>query len=196
MSRAGSARTVVILLSLSLLFSGAAQGATSGREAALAAAAFFQAGHTEEAVQAFTAALDSGELEGGERLITLNNRGVAWNELGDYDRGIADFEEALQLRPGEATLLSNLRIAFINRGDTARMLGEPESALQDYSRAIDLVPDDARAYGRRALLRYEVGDLVGARRDLDIGLAHEPVSEGMQALASRLMSPVEKSAEQ
>ena len=160
--------------------------AADGLELALAGIEAFRGGRIEEAVEIFSQALGTGELGPADRALTLNNRGVAWNELGDFDRAIGDLEAVLEARPGDAEVRGNLEIALINRGDAARMLGEPERASADYSRAIVTVPDSGRAHGRRALLRFEAGDHAGARADLAIALTLDPTSEGMRVLASRL----------
>ena len=52
--------------------------------------------------------------------ITFNNRGVAYSELGDYDRAIKDYGQALTLVPGDPTAIKNLRIAYIRRGGGAQ----------------------------------------------------------------------------
>ena len=53
--------------------------------------AAFGDGRYEAAVEAFSRAILAGDLEPEALAITFNNRGVAYSELGDYDRAIEDY---------------------------------------------------------------------------------------------------------
>ena len=86
-------------------------------------------------------AILAGDLDPEALAITFNNRGVAYSELGDFDRAISDYGQALALTPGDATAIQNLRIAHIRRAAAAARLGERDAALADYDRAIELDPD-------------------------------------------------------
>jgi len=44
-----------------------------------------------------TAALQSGRLSGKDLASAFNNRGNAYNDKNDYDRAIADFDQAIRL---------------------------------------------------------------------------------------------------
>ena len=70
--------------------------------------AAFGDGRYEAAVEAFTRAILAGDLDHEALAITLNNRGVAYSELGDYDRAIADYQQGLALVPGDPTATRNL----------------------------------------------------------------------------------------
>src|SRR5262245_46820853 len=62
----------------------------------------------QDAVDAFTRAIISGQLSVEALAVTFNNRGVAYGELGDFDRAILDYTEALGLRPGDPTATRNM----------------------------------------------------------------------------------------
>jgi tetratricopeptide (TPR) repeat protein len=51
---------------------------------------------------------------------------------------------------------------------------EADEALQDFDAALALEPNLAEAYGRRALARYQAGDVTGAVQDLEETLRREP----------------------
>jgi tetratricopeptide (TPR) repeat protein len=128
--------------------------------------AAFGAGRYEEAVEVYTRAVLAGDLEPEALAIAFNNRGVAYNELGDYDKAIQDYGQALALAPGDKTATKNLRNAHIRRGGAAQQLGEQDAALADYARAVELEPGHPLAYRRRGQLLLEQGDAAAALADL------------------------------
>jgi tetratricopeptide (TPR) repeat protein len=128
--------------------------------------AAFGDGRYEAAVEAFTRAILAGDLDPASLAVTFNNRGVAYSELGDYDRAIADYGQALTLAPGDATSIRNLRIAHVRRAAAAARLGDRTAAQADYDRAIALEPDHPLAYLRRGQLALERGDRDAAIADL------------------------------
>lgn len=128
--------------------------------------AAFGDGRYEAAVEAFTRAILAGDLDPASLAVTFNNRGVAYSELGDYDRAIADYGQALTLAPGDATSIRNLRIAHVRRAAAAARLGDRTAARADYDRAIALEPDHPLAYLRRGQLALERGDRDEAIADL------------------------------
>jgi tetratricopeptide (TPR) repeat protein len=127
----------------------------------------FADGRPEQAVVAFTRAIEGGSLDSDSLALAHNNRGVAYGELGDFDRAIADYERALQLRPGDPKSLRNLRIAHTRRGLAAARVGDVDRALGDLARAIELEPGHPTAYVRRAELRLERGEIEAAIEDLE-----------------------------
>ena len=106
-----------------------------------------------------TRALEGGLFEAPEdRARGLFKRGTAQIETGDYKAAVADFDDAIDLRPeyGEA---------FHNRGVAKWRMGKLESALADF--------DESIALGQVELWRaYKVrGDLNAEMRRLDEALA-------------------------
>ena len=93
-------------------------------------------------VQSCTALIKSGRLRRKDRADAYNNRGVAYGGKGDYDRAIADFDKAIQLKPDYADAYDNRGVAYGSKGDYDR-------AIADYDKAIQLKPDYADAYYNR-----------------------------------------------
>ncbi len=77
--------------------------------------------------------------------MAYNNRGNTYNNLGQPERAIQDFDEAIRLDPKLAT-------AYKIRGDVYRNLGQPERAIQDYDEAIRLAPKLALTYLNRGFV--------------------------------------------
>jgi tetratricopeptide (TPR) repeat protein len=63
---------------------------------------------------------------------TYNNRGNVYAMQGDYDRAIADYDEAIRLDPALAS-------AWHNRGNAYARKGDADRAIADYNEAIRLI---------------------------------------------------------
>ena len=64
------------------------------------------------------------------------NRGIAYGDLGQYQRAIEDHNQAIRLKPDDA-------LAYNNRGIAYDELGQHQRAIEDHNQAIRLKPDDA-----------------------------------------------------
>ena len=69
-------------------------------------------------------------------------RGIAYDDLNDSDRAIADYTKAIALDP-------NFAVAYYNRGRAYDDLKDYNSAIADYTKAIALDPNYAAAYNNR-----------------------------------------------
>jgi tetratricopeptide (TPR) repeat protein len=75
----------------------------------------------------------------------------------DYDRAIADFDQAIRLDPTKTEYYAARGDAYGNKGDDGR-------AVADYDQVLKLKPDDAVTYAKR-------GDVYSDRMDYDRALA-------------------------
>ena len=123
----------------------------------------------------------------------FNNRGKSWVEKKEYDRAIADFNEAIRFDPKFAFAFSNrgaawvekedpdraiadfneaIRLdpkyasAFFNRGNSWRDKRDYGRAIVDYSEAIRLNPQDASVFYTRGLVQFFKGEFTSAASDL------------------------------
>jgi tetratricopeptide (TPR) repeat protein len=78
-------------------------------------------------------------------------RGVAYSDSGDHNRGLTDLNQAILLDP-------NYAMAYNNRGNIYRRLGNYELAITNYNEAIFLDPNFARAYMNRGSVYHDMGD--------------------------------------
>jgi tetratricopeptide (TPR) repeat protein len=77
-----------------------------------------------------------------------NRRG---QEAGDYDLAIAEFNEAIRLKPDFVAPHANLGTIYVCRG-------EWEKAIAKFSEALRLKPDDFSFYYIRGNIYYLIGD--------------------------------------
>jgi tetratricopeptide (TPR) repeat protein len=87
---------------------------------------------------------------------------------GDNQQAIADYSEAIRLKPDYA-------IAFNNRANVYASLKQYDRAIADYSDYIRLRPNDPDGYNNRANYYEQLGDAQAAQRDR--ARAKEPLNE-------------------
>lgn len=122
----------------------------------------------------------------------LNSRGIAYSNKEQYDRAIADFDEAIRRNPqygnpyvsrglawkrkqefdraladfGEAIRVDpNLVVAFVDRGNLLSNQGEFDRAIADFTEAIRLNPKFADGYNGRGIAWTEKGEFDSAIAD-------------------------------
>jgi len=96
-----------------------------------------------------------------------NNRGLEALNKGEYDKAIADFNEALRLNP-------TLALAYCNRGEAWRKKGEYDKAIADNNEALRLNPNNARAYNNRGLAWGSKGEYDRAIGDYNEAIRLDP----------------------
>src|SRR5437588_1597212 len=86
----------------------------------------------EARIDGCTATIKSGKSSGKDLAAAYGNRGHAYTDKKDYDRAIADFNEAIKLAPKFAS-------AFTNRCFTRMLVGrELSQALADCNESLRL----------------------------------------------------------
>jgi|GEM_PF-882266 len=75
----------------------------------------------------------------------LTTRGSAYAGLGDLDRALRDYEEALKIYPQQT-------VALFCRGNIYARKNDRYKAIDDYNEAIRLDPNFSEAYGNRAIV--------------------------------------------
>jgi tetratricopeptide (TPR) repeat protein len=73
----------------------------------------------------------------------LDSRGLVWLRRGEYDRAIADYDEALKARPNSAWSLYGRGLAKLKKG----LKAEGEADLGAAARLDPHVPERAKAFG-------------------------------------------------
>ncbi len=102
-----------------------------------------------------------------DHAFTYYNRGIAYNNLGQYQRAIEDYDQTIRLDPGDA-------FAYNNRGVTYCMQGQYRRAIKDCDQAIRLDPDYAETYNVRGIAYYNLGQYRRAIEDYDQAIRLDP----------------------
>jgi tetratricopeptide (TPR) repeat protein len=114
-----------------------------------------------------TALVQSGRYAGHDLATVLVIRATAYQQKGELDRAIKDYEQAIALNPGDAT-------AYYNRGVAYGSKGEWDRAIRDYGQAIQHRPDDAAAFRNRGFAYQEKKQFDRAMQDFDRAIEIDP----------------------
>src|SRR6516225_7061937 len=95
----------------------------------------------DQRIDGCSAVIKAARDKGDKLAEAFNNRGVAYRLKGDYDRAIADYNQAIKLN-------AKFAIAYNNRGVAYDKNGEYDRAFLDYDQAIKLKPS-AEGYFNR-----------------------------------------------
>ncbi|PWT85862.1 MAG: hypothetical protein C5B56_13360 [Proteobacteria bacterium] len=117
------------------------------------------------------------------RTMAFYNRGISYQAKGDHDRAIADFDQALKLRPNEPD-------ALVNRGRSYEAKGDHDRAITDYEQVLKVRPGNLDALFNRGLSYEAKGDHDRAIADYDQVLKARPNDQ--DALYQRGASYLEK----
>jgi tetratricopeptide (TPR) repeat protein len=93
-----------------------------------------------------------------EAAVGYCNLGNNYQEVGDYQQAIKDFDRAIELDP-------KLAGAYWGRGKTYHEVGDYQQAIKDYDRAIALNPKLRGAYWSRGKTYQELGNQQQAKED-------------------------------
>jgi Flp pilus assembly protein TadD len=79
-----------------------------------------------------------------------HNRGAYYAEIGDFDKAIADFSEAIRFTPSPST--------FANRALAYRNIEKSVKAMADYDRVLHITPKYSEDYSARGSAYFEKGN--------------------------------------
>ena len=113
--------------------------------------------------------------------IAYMNRGIAYAELNQRTKALADFSAAINADNSNS-------IAYYNRGNIYFYLSKLREAAHDYSKAIELVSDMAPAFANRGLVNEMLGEREASIADYHAALVLDPTlaiaSAGLKRLGA------------
>jgi tetratricopeptide (TPR) repeat protein len=134
--------------------------------------------------------------------LAYRNRGTARVDAGANEQAMADFDQAIALRPGDtanyagraraklglrdlpgstADYSEAIRLApgnaslYLGRGHVRFVQGDQAGAIADFTEAIRLNPNSASAFNRRGLAHRRAGELPQAIEDYTAAIAINPI---------------------
>ena len=116
-----------------------------------------------KAVDAFHRASELDHKQTPNLVAVLQQRGTAYANEQKFPEAIADFSEALKLKPDDATIYERRAVVEMKMKDL-------DKALADYSSAIKLKPDDVRYYLYRSSIYERKGDVKNSMADTEKAL--------------------------
>ena len=85
-----------------------------------------------------------------KNLDAYNNRGLVYQDLGNYDLSINDFKKIIVIDP-------QAEFAYANRGNSYRLMSKYDEALKDYNCAIKIDSIDSKLYANRGSIFDKLG---------------------------------------
>ena len=117
------------------------------------------AGKHREAISDYTRALELEKAANAGYGAGLHyNRANVYRDLGEYDKAIADYDEAVRIDP-------KYQHAIVSRGSVRNSKGDYDRAIADLDLALKIDPTDVIAYQHRAYARTRTRVYVGAVSD-------------------------------
>src|SRR6516225_4524028 len=84
----------------------------------------------DQRIDGCSAVINAARDKGDKLAEAFNNRGVGYRLKGDYNRAIADYDQAIKLKPSAE--------GYFNRGNAQLGKGHYDRAIDDYNQAIRL----------------------------------------------------------
>ena len=118
-------------------------------------------------IKSCTALIAGGTQPSRYLSITYYNRGLAYRRMGDDDRALADFNDAIKADPSNT-------FAFMIRGSARYEQGDTDGAIADYGDAIRVDASNALAFANRCNAWRSKGDNDRAIADCDEAIRLDP----------------------
>ena len=93
------------------------------------------------------------------RAVVCFTKGVSYQDKGQWDKAIAEYNKAIEINPSYAE-------AYYNRGVAYGRKGQYDQAISDCNKVIELNPSYAKAYYNRGVAHYFKGKYDKAWEDV------------------------------
>jgi tetratricopeptide (TPR) repeat protein/S1-C subfamily serine protease len=119
-------------------------------------------GDTQGAIADYTTVIN-GKAKESSIFQAYIGRAMAYAQLQDFTKAIADCTKLLEIQPDNA-------VVYFNRGGFRAQSQDFQEALQDFNKAIELQSDYADAYRYRATVRANLNDAQGMIADSKVAI--------------------------
>jgi len=100
------------------------------------------------------------EVSTQAKVEALNDQGNAAYDSGDYNKALASYTEALQLKPADPPTLNNIGVTYL-------ALNQNQKAIESFQQSSRAKADDADTLFNLGVTLLELGDRAAARRYLE-----------------------------
>ncbi len=121
----------------------------------------------EQTIQGCDAVIRSGKQSPEDQAKAFYLRGDTYSGMGQIDRAIQDFDQAIKLKPDYA-------VAFLNRSWAYDLKDQMDRAIDDMGKFIELQPADPDGYAIRGSKYVRIGQYDRALRDFDQAIKLKP----------------------
>jgi tetratricopeptide (TPR) repeat protein len=121
----------------------------------------------DQRIGACTTLITAGGLTAEALADAFNKRGGAHYYKSEYDRALADYEQAIKLNPQSPS-------AFNNRCWTSAVVGRLQQAVEDCTESLRLEPNVANTHENRGFAYLKLSDFDRALADYEIALRLDP----------------------
>jgi Zn-dependent protease/Tfp pilus assembly protein PilF len=118
-----------------------------------------QRGDYQQAIEALTNAMERVQSNKAALATAYVQRGLAYLQIGENEKALADHIEAVRLGPTAVT--------YFARGESRLVRGEYDRAIADFSQALEFEPNLAAAYSHRGDAYFQLGHYEWALNDRD-----------------------------
>jgi tetratricopeptide (TPR) repeat protein len=106
----------------------------------------YENGNPDQAIAACSAVITKGLADENDLATAFKNRGNAYDDKGQFDGAIEDYNQAVTINPHDAD-------TFNSRGTTHSAMGRYDLAIRDYDQAMRLNPSNTMALNNRCFAR-------------------------------------------
>jgi tetratricopeptide (TPR) repeat protein len=133
-----------------------------------------QSQQSDQALKACTAIIDAKSEPAPKLAQAYNMRALAYQRMGQPDKAIADFGQAIQLMKDAGKSGFELAFIYFMRANTHRAKGDLEQAIADHSESIRVAPGWDKSYNDRGAIYFQKGDFPRALDDISKVISFRP----------------------
>src|SRR5438270_9168357 len=135
-----------------------------------------QSQQSDQALKACTAIIDAKSEPAAKLAQAYNMRALAHQRMGQPDKAIADFGQAIQLMTDAGKTGFELAFIYFMRANTHRAKGALDQAIADHTESIRVAPGWDKSYNDRGAIYFQKGDFARALDDISKVISFRPDS--------------------